>query len=81
MGGNSRKAALKRNIPAVIRARDLSRAIDRNILVADDYLSNTITRALDSPSILTRHERQVIFAAWLRLAEAGQLRGIRHSNN
>jgi hypothetical protein len=78
-GGSSRKWAIKRNLPALIHAKDILALhrrgepdIHQGVLAACD-------KAVNSPSLLLPHEGRIIHAVWRQFAETGKLRGIRNS--
>lgn len=80
MGGNSRKAALRRNLPALIKAKDILTAWDRGIYEPNDTVREICRVATEAPSILTEWQKRVIWSVWQELAECGKLRGIRTAN-
>jgi hypothetical protein len=83
MGGpqDSRKWALKRNLPALIHAKDILRLIERGVTDVRPDIIEACHKATESPSLLMYWEKSMIEAEWLRRAKAGQLRGIRSAAN
>jgi len=79
MGGNSRKAALKRNLPALIKAKDIIKlfSIEDTSIIEIEILK-LCEKAVNSPSLLLPHESRIIHGRWVKLAESGKLRGIRN---
>lgn len=77
--GNSRRAAVRRNMPALIRAKDVLMARARGIGGVSDDLVEVCRIATESPSLLTPWQYRMVYAGWIELAEAGHLRGIRNA--
>ena len=80
-GGNSLKAAVKRNLPYLIKAKDILTAHIRGISVIDNDALNVCTIAVTRPSQLLDGQNCIIWAVWQDLAESGKLRGIRTGQN
>jgi hypothetical protein len=81
MGGNSRKAAARRNVHALIKAKDILTVHERGISEIDSNVLEVCRIATTSPSLLTIGQGRMIWAVWQKLAEATKLRGIRTPNS
>ena len=77
MGGNSRKAAVRRNIYGLIKGKDILTVHERGISEIDSNVLEVCRIATKSPSLLTERQKRMIFAVWQKLAEANKLHGIR----
>ena len=80
MGSNSRKAALRRNLPALIKAKDILTVHERGISEIGPNVLDVCRIATESPSILTVGQSRMVWAVWQELAEANKLHGIRTAN-
>src|SRR5690242_8152581 len=75
----SRKAALKRNLPFLIRANDILTLKKRG---EQDIWPETLeacVSATTKPSLLSAHEKGMISSCWIHFAKQGKLRGIRNN--
>ena len=79
--GNSRKAAVKRNIRYLIKAKDILTVHQRCISVIDDDVLAVCMMAVTRPSELLSVQNCIIWSVWQRLAESGKLTGIREGQN
>jgi hypothetical protein len=77
MGGNSRKAAVRRNIYGLIKGKDILTVHERGISEIDSNVLEVCRIATTSPSLLTIGQGRMIWAVWQKLAEANKLHGIR----
>ena len=77
MGGNSRRAAVKRNLWALIKAKDILAVHDRGISEIASNIIDVCCIAANSPSLLTPNQGRMVWAVWQELAEANKLHGIR----
>jgi hypothetical protein len=77
MGSNSRKAAARRNIYALVKAKDILTVHERGISEIDSNVMDVCRIATECPSLLTVQQGRMIWAVWQQLAEANKLRGIR----
>ncbi len=77
MGGNSRKAAVRRNIYGLIKGKDILTVHERGISEIDSNVLEVCRIATKSPSLLTERQKCMIWAVWQQLAEANKLHGIR----
>jgi hypothetical protein len=77
MGGNSRKAAVRRNIYGLIKGKDILTVHERGISEIDSNVLDVCRIATQSPSLLTARQKNMILAVWQKLAEANKLHGIR----
>jgi len=80
MGSNSRKEALRRNLPALIKAKDIITVAERGISEIEPDVLDVCRVATGSPSLLTEGQRRMVWAVWQKLAEANKLHGIRIAN-
>lgn len=80
MGSNSRKAALRRNLPALIKAKDILTVHERGISEIGPNVLAVCRIATESPSLLTVGQSRMVWAVWQKLAEANKLHGIRTAN-
>ena len=78
MGGNSRKAAVRRNIYGLIKGKDILTVHERGISEIDSNVLEVCRIATKSPSLLTVQQGRMIWAVWQQLAEANKLHGIRN---
>jgi len=77
MGGNARKAAVRRNIYGLIKGKDILTVHERGISEIDSHVLDVCRIATKSPSLLTERQKSMIWAVWQQLAEANKLHGIR----
>ena len=80
MGSNSRKAAFRRNLPALIKAKDILTVHERGISEIGPNVLDVCRIATESPSLLYEGQKRMIWAVWQELAESNKLRGIRTAN-
>ena len=78
--GNSRKAAVKRNLWALIKAADILKVHEQGRHEIDPNVLDVCRIATESPSQLYDGQKCMIWAVWQKLAEANKLRGIRTAN-
>lgn len=78
MGGpdSSRKWALKNNLYALIKAKDILKLLERGEQIPESVMF-ACDKAINSPSLLLPSEKRVIQSQWIAFAEAGKLRGLR----
>ncbi|MCP4493420.1 MAG: hypothetical protein GY820_39850 [Gammaproteobacteria bacterium] len=79
MGGNSRRAATKRNTWALIKAKDLITVHQRGIHSMNSNVLDVCKIATESPSLLHERQKKMIWAVWQDMAEAQKLHGIRNA--
>ena len=77
MGGNSRKAAVRRNIYGLIKGKDILTVHERGISEIDSNVLDVCRIAMESPSLLSVGQERMIWTVWQKLAEANKLHGIR----
>lgn len=77
MGANSRKWALKNNLPALIHAKDILKLHKIGDPGVQSDILEVCTKAISEPSMLLPFEIGMIHKYWRLAAEAGKLRGIR----
>ena len=80
MGSNSRMSAVKRSLPALIKAKDILKAVERGICDQGKTVMEICRCAVESPSLLNERQKRIIWSVWVDLAERGVLHGIRTSN-
>ena len=78
--GSSRRAAVRRNLPALIKAKDILTVHERSISEISPNVLDVCRIATGSPSLLSKGQNHMIWAVWHQLAEANKLRGIRTAN-
>ena len=78
--GSSRLAAVRRNLPALIKAKDILTVHERGISEIGPNVLDVCRIATESPSLLTVGQSRMVWAVWQELAEANKLRGIRTAN-
>ena len=78
--GNSRKAALKRNLWALIKAADILKVHEQGRHEIGSNVLDVCQIATKSPSLLYDGQKRMIGAVWQELAEANKLHGIRTAN-
>ena len=79
-GSNSRKAAVKRNLWALIKAADILKVHERGLHEIGPNVLDVCRIATESPSLLTVGQGRMMWAVWQELAETGKLCGIRTAN-
>ncbi len=81
MGGpdSSRKWALKRSLPALIKAKDILKLHEQGESIGAEMF-NLCTKAVEAPSLLPRFEGNKIYREWVNWAKTGKLRGIRSTH-
>ena len=79
--GSSRRAAVRRNLPALIKAKDILTVHERGIQEMQPDVLDVCRIATESPSLLTVGQSRMVWAVWQELAEANKLRGIRTANS
>ena len=80
ISGSSRRAAVRRNLPALIRAKDILAVHKRGIQEMRPDVLDVCRIATESPSLLYEGQKRMIWAVWQELAEANKLHGIRTAN-
>ena len=78
--GNSRKAAVKRNLWALIKAADILKVHEQGRHEIGPNVLDVCRIATKSPSLLYEWQKRMIWAVWQELAEANKLHGIRTAN-
>lgn len=78
--GSSSRAAWKRNIWALVKAKDILRVHELGLHEIGLNVLDVCRIATESPSLLYAGQKGMIGAVWQDLAEAGKLRGIRAVN-
>lgn len=78
MGGpdSSRKWALKNNLHALIKAKDILKLLERGEKIPESVMF-ACDKAINAPSLLVPSEKRAIQFQWMAFAEAGKLRGLR----
>ena len=79
--GNSRKAAVKRNLWALIKAADILKVHERGLHEIGPNVLDVCRIATESPSLLYEGQKRMIWCVWQELAEANKLHGIRTANS
>jgi len=79
--GNSRRAAVKRNLWALIKAADILKVHEPGLNEIGPDVLAVCRIATESPSLLYEGQKRMIWAVWQELAESNKLRGIRTANN
>ena len=77
MSGSSRRAAVRRNLPMLIKAKDIMTVHERGISEISPNVLDVCRIATESPSLLTMGQSRMVWAVWQELAEENKLRGIR----
>ena len=78
--GSSRRAAVRRNLPALIKAKDILKVHERGLHEIGPNVLDVCRIATESPSLLYEGQKRMIWAVWQELAEANKLHGIRTAN-
>ena len=79
--GSSRRAAVRRNLPMLIKAKDIMTVHERGISEIGPNVLDVCRIATESPSLLYEGHKRMIWAVWQELAEANKLRGIRTASD
>ena len=75
--GNSRKAAVRRNLWALIKAKDILTAHERRLHEINPNVLDVCRIATETPSLLYERQKRMIWCVWQELAEGNKLHGIR----